>query len=272
MKNNWKKVASNIEELIKNKVKEANANGIVLGISGGLDSAIVACLCKRAGFNTRGSTNRLYLYYLPEEIDREGTDFKDIVELCIKFGLCYNTYSIGEIVSNMANKICRCSKEDKIAYGNILSRLRMTMLYSCANVDNCIVIGTTNKSEYHIGYFTKWGDGACDLEPILHLYKSDLYDFARYLGIPKCIINKVPSAGLWEGQSDEEEIGMSYEKLDAILKSLIDNNHSDLIAQGISLEDRSAVFKMIIKTNHKRDEIMNIYKGEKKYGSSLLGC
>jgi NAD+ synthase len=104
--------------------------------------------------------------------------------------------------------------------GNLMASIRMTVLFYHANRDNRLVCGTSNRSEYMLGYCTKYGDNAADLQPILHLYKSDVYVIARELGIPDPILNKTPSAGLWEGQSDEKEIGLTYAQIDASLKSL----------------------------------------------------
>ena len=110
-------------------------------------------------------------------------------------------------------------KESRYLLGNLMARIRMAVLYYHANRDQKIVCGTSNRSEYMLGYCTKFGDNAADLQPLLHLYKTEVYDYAQELGIPESIIKKAPSAGLWEGQSDEEEIGLSYAEIDNSLQA-----------------------------------------------------
>ena len=111
-------------------------------------------------------------------------------------------------------------KESRYLLGNLMARIRMAVLYYHANRDKKIVCGTSNRSEYMLGYCTKFGDNAADVQPLLHLYKTEVYEYARELGIPESIIKKAPSAGLWEGQSDEEEIGLSYAEIDTALQAL----------------------------------------------------
>jgi NAD+ synthase len=130
--------------------------------------------------------------------------------------------------------------------GNLMARIRMVTLYYHANRDNRIVCGTSNRSEYMLGYCTKYGDNAADLQPLLHLYKTEVYVVARELGIPEPIIKKVPSAGLWEGQSDEQEIGLTYAEIDASLRAL---EHQKWQAQ-TPTEER--VLSLVKKSEHKR--------------------
>jgi NAD+ synthase len=111
-------------------------------------------------------------------------------------------------------------KESPYLLGNLMARIRMIVLYYHANLDNRLVCGTSNKSEYLLGYCTKFGDNAADIQPIVHLYKREVYVVAAELGIPEQILKKTPSAGLWAGQSDEAEIGLTYDEIDASLASL----------------------------------------------------
>jgi NAD+ synthase len=111
-------------------------------------------------------------------------------------------------------------KESRYLLGNLMARIRMAVLYYHANRDQKIVCGTSNRSEYLLGYCTKFGDNAADLQPLLHLYKTEVFEYAREMGIPESIIKKAPSAGLWEGQNDEEEIGLSYTEIDKSLQAL----------------------------------------------------
>jgi len=110
--------------------------------------------------------------------------------------------------------------KNRLAFGNLKARLRMAALYYEANRANALVCGTTNKTELCLGYFTKHGDGAVDIEPIADVWKTDIFELARYLCVPDCIVDKPPSAGLWEGQTDEDEIGMTYAEIDAALKRI----------------------------------------------------
>jgi NAD+ synthase len=130
--------------------------------------------------------------------------------------------------------------------GNLMARIRMTVLYYHANRDNRLVCGTSNRSEYMLGYCTKFGDNAADIQPILHLYKSDIYVMAKELEIPDAIIKKAPSAGLWEGQSDEREIGLSYDQIDTALLGLEDRDWEPENAT----EER--VLALVKKNGHKR--------------------
>jgi NAD+ synthase len=136
--------------------------------------------------------------------------------------------------------------ESPYLLGNLMARIRMTVLYYHANRDHHLVCGTSNRSEYMLGYCTKFGDNAADLQPILHLYKSDVYIMARELGIPEPIITKAPSAGLWAGQSDEGEIGLSYDQIDTSLRALEDHGWQPENPTEVK------VFSIMTKNGHKR--------------------
>ena len=130
---------------------------------------------------------------------------------------------LSTILNCFLNEIKENGRENKTASGNLMARIRMCLLYYHANLSNMLVAGTGNKSEILCGYFTKYGDGGCDFLPIGDLYKTQVRELAEYMGIPGAIMEKVPSAGLWHGQSDEEELGITYELLDKILIELHDN-------------------------------------------------
>lgn len=199
-----------IIKFIKDYVEQSGRKGVVLGLSGGIDSAVVAVLAKKA-------CKELHCYYLPM-IDMKRGDFdKDHIEkLCKRFDLTYQTEEIGMDVEGIVDNIL--GGVSKVVYGNIKARIRMTILYQYANRLNCLVAGTTNKSEWMIGYFTKYGDGGADLEPLQHIYKTQVYELAKYLDIPNEIIDKPPTAGLWDGQTDEGELKITYKQLDKCLK------------------------------------------------------
>jgi NAD+ synthase len=204
---NSEKVAKKIEAFIKRKVKQSGARGVVIGISGGLDSAVVATLCARA----LGSDNILGLI-LPSHTNRH-RDIEDAQDIAARLGISKEVLPLGSIQEQFNTML----RHDERAMGNLTARIRMCLLYYFANHFNYLVVGTGNKSEIAIGYSTKYGDGGTDMLPIGDLYKTDVKHLARYLKIPKRIINKKPSAGLWPGQTDEDEIGMTYEWLDKVL-------------------------------------------------------
>ena len=143
-------------------------------------------------------------------------------------------------------------KESRYLLGNLMARIRMVVLYYHANRDNKIVCGTSNRSEYLLGYCTKFGDNAADVQPLLHLFKTEVYEYARELGVPESIIKKAPSAGLWEGQRDEEEIGLSYAEIDPALQAL---ELQDWRA-GTSIEEK--VLALVKKNEHKRFSAPNL--------------
>ena len=145
-------------------------------------------------------------------------------------------------------------EDDKLAIGNLKARIRMSIIYFYANSKNYLVSGTGNKSEILIGYFTKYGDGACDIEPIGDLYKTDVYKLAKYLNVPEEIINKPPRAGLWNNQTDEDEIGMTYELLDKILYRQVEKDiDTQSIAEelDIKVDEVNDIMNRVKRNQHK---------------------
>ncbi|MDR1690116.1 MAG: NAD(+) synthase [Clostridiales bacterium] len=198
-------------EFIRNYVKAANASGIVFGNSGGKDAALVGILCKTACENTVG-------VIMPcSSVRNYGEDMKDAHAAAEKFGIESRTVDLTEVKNKLVQELSPSAKLTDSAIANIAPRLRMTVLYSIAAAEGRIVAGTGNRSERHMGYFTKWGDGACDFNPIADLTVTEVYEFLRYLGAPENIIKKAPSAGLFEGQTDEAEMGVTYEAIDKFL-------------------------------------------------------
>lgn len=193
---------------IQQQVISAGCNGTVVGMSGGIDSSIVSVLCKKAfASNVLGVIMPCY---------SSPTD----VEHALLVGKFFDipTYSIDlSDVWLLLGKKLQYDSQNRIPQANIKSRLRMVVLYYFANLLNYLVVGTSNKSELALGYFTKYGDGGVDIEPLGNIFKTEEYELARKLGIPECIINKPPSPGLWEGHKTEDEIGLSYNKIDDYL-------------------------------------------------------
>ncbi len=198
-----------IEKFLAEKLRKIGAKGYVLGVSGGIDSAVVMRLCARAV-----GKEKLLALLMPER-DSSKDDLSDGKMLCDEEGVDYKVVDITRAVETFKKAVG--GKPDKKATANIKARCRMIVLYHFASTDHMLVAGTSNKSEMLMGYFTKFGDGGADLEPIGDLYKTEVRELARQLGLPKRIISKAPTAGLWKGQTDEGEMGITYDKLDAIL-------------------------------------------------------
>lgn len=268
---NYDDEINRICSVIKENVTETKSKGIVIALSGGLDSAVVAVLSAKA----MGKEN-VHCYYLHYDFASSDIDKQHIDLLCNKFGLTYDENRFVSkspkpsffnlVLRNVSDAVVTFMENNrlKLVFGNIMATVRMKHLRKQANEHNCLVSGTTNRSEWLIGYFTKLDDGEFDLQPILHLYKTEIVELAKHLGIPDEIINRTPSADLWIAQNNEKEIGMTYQKLDTILKGLDDNigieNHKEEMhsdsyeceINGVTRDEISEVIKMIERTEHKR--------------------
>jgi len=233
---------------IKRKVEEANAKGVVIGLSGGLDSTTTLFLCVEAL-----GKDKVFGLMLPSRINKKH-DTEDAIEVCKKLEVRYRVIEIDTILECFENVL---DLSDRLVKGNLMARIRMCILYYFANRDKLLVMGTGNKSEYLQGYFTLHGDVACDLMPLGNLYKTEVKRLAEEIGVPKKIIQKIPSAGLWEGQTDEEELGISYEELDRVLPLLEKNVSVDEIHRNtkIDKEKIGSVKKKMKKTEFKRKQI-----------------
>ncbi|MBO4816551.1 MAG: NAD(+) synthase [Clostridia bacterium] len=211
---------------IKEHIKSSGANGVVLGMSSGVDCSTVAALCSKNNIN-------VHLILMPYGDNMEKTkNYSDAMELINKFGFDYHIFDIKPAVDSLEIKNLENKNDELInlAKANIGPRIRMTYLYEYAQINNLLVIGTGNLSERTVGYFTKWGDGASDLNPMGMLTKKEVYILANYLGVPESIINKKPSADLWEGQTDEQELGITYSQIDEyILKGTTGDTNVDEI-------------------------------------------
>ncbi len=212
---NWQNIKEQLKTFLKTELEKTGLNRVTVGVSGGLDSAVVAILCKE----TFGENMSAVL--MPSQFSSKSS-VEDAKEVCEKFNIKYEIKSIAPMVESYIENM----DGDKLRIGNFSARMRMSVLYDTSSRDKSIVVGTSNKSELLLGYGTIFGDIACAINPIGEIYKSDEFDFARFLGVPESILNKKPSADLWEGQSDEEELGYSYKEMDAVLKLLVDENKS----------------------------------------------
>ena len=212
----WKKIKLDLICFLKDEVKKTGLEKVTVGLSGGLDSAVVAILCKEA------FGDNLNCVLMPSQFSSQSST-DHALEVCEKFNIKYEIISIEPMVSGFIKNM----NEDKLRIGNFSARMRMSVLYDVSSREKSLVVGTSNKSELLLGYGTIFGDIACAINPIGQIYKSDEFEFARLLGVPESILNKAPSADLWEGQSDEEELGYSYKHMDEVLKLLVDENKSE---------------------------------------------
>jgi len=206
-----------IINFIRSSIQGSGATGAIIGLSGGIDSALTAYLTVEA----LGKEKVLGLM-LPEKGISTKTDIDDAVEIARILGIDHNIIEISNVLSSFSSAIPVFDRNVRTANGNLKPRTRMCILYYHANLMNRMVIGTGNKTELLLGYFTKYGDGGVDIEPIGNLYKTQVRGLSRYMGIPLRIIEKTPTAGLWPGQTDESELGVSYEMADRILTMLVD--------------------------------------------------
>jgi len=196
---------------IRNVLLAAKADGIVYGNSGGKDSALVGILCKMACDDTVGvampcGSKRGY-----EE------DKNDAMEVAQQFDIATRIVDLTVVRDSMMSAVYDIAELTTLALSNMAPRLRMTTLYAVATSENRLVAGTGNRSEGYMGYFTKWGDGGYDFNPIADLTVTEIYGFLQFLSAPKSIIDKEPSAGLFDGQTDESEMGVTYKSIDTFL-------------------------------------------------------
>jgi len=212
-------------EFIQDVVRSAGAKGIVFGNSGGKDSALVGILCKMACINTVG-------IIMPCGSKRNyESDKSDAEIIAKKFDISSRVIDLSDVKDEFIRITGRETQLSDSSIANIAPRLRMTTLYAVALSENRLVAGTGNKSEAYMGYFTKWGDGAYDFNPIADLTVTEIYEFLRYLGAPDSIIKKAPSAGLFEGQTDESEMGVTYSSIDEFLLTGTTNEHDKAIIE-----------------------------------------
>lgn len=204
----WDDIITKIVAWLQITLKESKTKGFVLGISGGLDSSVCAALIKKVTDNCLG-------LILPIESPVE--DIDDASEAASLINLKTQYVDLTPVYNHLIKFL---PDNNLIAKGNVKARLRMVILYYYANLHNYLVCGTGNKTEIALGYFTKYGDGACDVLPLGDLYKYEVKELARTLRISEKIIEKVPSAGLWQGQTDEGEIGCSYDEMDRVLQEI----------------------------------------------------
>ncbi len=220
---------------IRKLLEQSGAGGIVYGNSGGKDSALVGILCKAACDNTVG-------IIMPCTSKRNyGRDTVDAMEVAAQYQIETRTVDLTPVKEAEIKALQGVAQPSGAALANMAPRLRMLTLYAVAASENRLVAGTGNRSEAYVGYFTKWGDGAHDFNPIADLTVTEVYEFLRYLEAPACVIDKAPSAALFDGQTDEGEMGLSYAELDAYL-----------MGGDIPEEKRQGIERMHRASEHKR--------------------
>ena len=223
---------------IRAKLQEAHADGIIFGNSGGKDSALVGILCKAACDNTVG-----IIMPCASSVNY-GQDKDDGSALAAQFGIETRTVDLTPVREAELKALEGAVKLTDMSVANIAPRLRMTTLYTIGQAENRLVAGTGNRSEIYMGYFTKWGDGASDFNPIADLCAGEIFEFLRFLKAPASIVEKAPSAGLYEGQTDEQEMGVSYAAIDSFLQGGTVSEH-----------DRAIIERYHSRSEHKRRPI-----------------
>lgn len=232
---------------IRNTAESVGCDGVVVGLSGGIDSATVTKLCADAI-----GPEKVLNVFMPSRVT-PAEDYKVTAEMSSLWGTEYKVVDIQPAVDALA-AVLLSGKETPLERGNISARCRMIVLYNLAKKRNYLVMGTSNQSELMMGYFTKFGDGACDVTPMANMYKTEVRQIARIIGVPEPVIAKPPSAGLWEGQTDESEMGIRYEDLDGILYDLEQGRSDAQIAADTELpiEEVARIRKQVKAMEHKR--------------------
>lgn len=220
-----------------------NERKFVIGLSGGLDSSVTAWLASMAA----GKDSVLGLI-MPDSDSTPSNDINDARKIADILGINVNLINIDQILDAYKTKL----NTDTRSLGNLKARIRMSILYFYANNKNLLVLGTGDKSEIYLGYYTKYGDGGVDLLPIGDIYKTELREFAYYLGLPENIIKKRSSPRLWQGQLAEDELGVSYEFADRILYRLLEKNDNEKSIINEEGETAKKVLELYRKSEHKR--------------------
>ncbi|UCE16409.1 MAG: NAD+ synthase [Candidatus Bathyarchaeota archaeon] len=263
LKLNLSSVEARIKRFIRDYVKKCGANGVVLGMSGGVDSSTIAAVAALA----LGGDAVLGIA-LPEEEMYNVTDVQHAKRVVRKFGFKLENIDISPILRLYFQSLPVYDATDKLSKGNLKARTRMTCLYYYANRLNKLVCGSSDKSETMIGYFTKWGDVAADISPLMDLYKTQIRQLAHHIGVPKEIVTKPSTPALWPGHVAEEELGIKYETLDLILFGLEHFMTPEDIAEQLNLPVKlvAEVKKRWLANEHKRRLPLTVKLGYRTVG------
>ena len=242
---NLKEVHSELVEFLRENFKKAGFSKAVLGLSGGIDSALVAYLLRDA----LGKENVLaimmpYKSSNPDSLNHAKLVVEDL-------GINSKTIEI----TDMIDAYFKNEKEaTSLRMGNKMARERMSILFDYSSKENALVVGTSNKTEIYLGYSTQFGDAACALNPVGDLYKTNIWDLSRYLKIPNELIEKKPSADLWEGQTDEQEMGLTYKEADQVLYRMLEENKKveEVLAEGFNKDLVDNIVRRMNRSEYKR--------------------
>ncbi|MCE9653543.1 MAG: NAD+ synthase [Nitrosarchaeum sp.] len=252
----YNSIIKNIEEFLETQIEKNKANGVILGLSGGIDSAVLAYLCKGV------LKEKTLAVIMPDTQITPSIETEDAMKMISLTGLEYKLVDIKPIVNEYSNYL----EPNDWAKGNLRARIRANILYYYANAKNYLVLGSSDKSEYLIGYFTKYGDGASDLVPIISLYKLQVREIAKVLGVPQNVIEKKSSPHLWKEHEAEKEIGVSYEEIDSILYCIFDKKCSiEQTAEILQIEKQTVnkVYKLHLDSMHKRETQQKPFEDKK---------
>ncbi|MFO7836754.1 MAG: NAD+ synthase [Candidatus Thorarchaeota archaeon] len=233
---------------ISQYLQEAGLEGVVLGLSGGIDSALTAALaCEALG------SESVKTFMMPVSAEKDQRNINDAKSVAENIGITTQLFEIGPAVDFYKSKMSL----DRLSEANLTARLRMVVLYAEANQNDLLVLGTGNKSEIMAGYFTKYGDGAADILPIGDLYKTNIFNLTEFMRLPKFLLTKAPSAGLWPGQTDEGELGVTFDVLDTVLFMLYEQNaeEKEILEYGVSEQDLNRVKQLVRQSEHKRARV-----------------
>ena len=240
----YSQITGYLQRFLDNEVRKTGFNRVVVGLSGGLDSAVVAVLAQKT------FKDDLLCVKMPSHYSSQSS-LDDADELCRDFNLRSETASIESLLKAYEELN---PNMDNLRKGNFSSRMRMSTLFDISARESALVLGTSNKSELMLGYGTLYGDLSSALNPIGDLYKSEIFELAEYLGVTKAIIKKPPSADLWDGQSDEADLGYTYAQLDEALKLYVEDRISqeDMVEQGIDKKMLDMIIGRIFRNQFKR--------------------
>ena len=242
---NLKEVHSELVEFLRESFKKAGFSKAVLGLSGGIDSALVAYLLRDA----LGKENVLAIMMPYKSSNPDSLNHAKLVIEDLKI----NSKTIE--ITDMIDAYFKNEKEaSSLRMGNKMARERMSILFDYSSKENALVVGTSNKTEIYLGYSTQFGDSACALNPIGDLYKTNIWDLSRYLKIPNELIEKKPSADLWEGQTDEQEMGLTYKEADQVLYRMLEENKKveEVLAEGFNKDLVDNIVRRMNRSEYKR--------------------
>ena len=242
---NMKEVHKELVDFLKENFKKNGFSKAVLGLSGGIDSALAAYLLRDA----LGKENVLAIMMPYKSSNPDSLNHAKLVVEDLKI----NAKSIE--ITDMIDAYFKNEKEaSSLRMGNKMARERMSILFDYSSKENALVVGTSNKTEIYLGYSTQFGDSACALNPIGDLYKTNIWDLSRYLKIPNELIEKKPSADLWEGQTDEQEMGLTYKEADQVLYRMLEENKTvkEILAEGFSKDLVDNILKRMNRSEYKR--------------------